>query len=174
MNKSFKNILRPSAVAALMIAATLFLAHSADADQALTIDLNGVLPLALRAPAKDVIVGNPAIADVSMQSPDHLVLIGKQAGRTRLLVLDANHKVVLNQIIIVTEGDVGMVSVYGPRGGTMTQSDYACGYHCSVISGPASSNSGGGGIVGGSNGSGSSSGNYGSDNGSGTAPATTQ
>jgi len=171
MNKSFKTILCLFAAAALVTISVPFLAPPANADQALTIDLNGALPLALKVPAKDVIVGNPAVADVSLQSPDHLVIIGKQAGRTRLLVLDANQKVVLNQIIIVTEGDVGMVSVYGPRSGTMTQSDYACGYHCSAIgSGSGSSNGGGAGSsTGGSIGGSSSGGNYGNDNG--TSPA---
>ncbi|MFC5415189.1 pilus assembly protein N-terminal domain-containing protein [Dongia soli] len=120
----------------------LFLASQAKADSVLAVDLNGARSIGLNAAANDVIVGNPAVADVSLQAPDHLVVIGKQAGRTRVIAMDAAQKVLFNQIIVVVAGDEGMVTVTGPRKGNIVQNDYACATHCSAIPGGSGSGSG--------------------------------
>lgn len=113
----------------------LVFAGAAKADSVLAVDLNGARSIGLKAAANDVIVGNPAVADVSLQAPDHLVVIGKQAGRTRVIAMDSAQKVLFNQIVVVVAGDEGLVTVTGPRKGNIVQNDYACTTHCSAIPG---------------------------------------
>src|SRR2546422_11637821 len=133
MNKSFMIGSRRLFATGFVLLCTMGSGLMAKAESTLAIDLDGARSLTLKAPAEDVIIGNPAIADVTLQSPTHRVIIGHQPGRTRLLALDANQKTILDQIIIVTTGDAGLVTVYGPRHGTMSQDSYACGYHCTLM-----------------------------------------
>ena len=45
--------------------------------------------LRISAPAATVIIGNPGVADVTIQDPQTLVLTGKSYGQTNLIVLDS-------------------------------------------------------------------------------------
>ena len=134
MKKSFMSRMPIQLMAALFVLG-LALTDAAKAESVLAVDLNGARNISLKAAANDVIVGNPAVADVSLQAPDHLVVIGKQAGRTRIIAMDAAHKVLFNQVIVVVAGDEGLITVTGPRKGNIVQNDYACAIHCSAIPG---------------------------------------
>ena len=69
----------------------------------------------LDRPAAEIVVGNPSIADVSVQSSKLLVVTGKSFGETNLIVMDADGKVVANRQLIVQEPRTGFVTMY--RGG---------------------------------------------------------
>ena len=69
----------------------------------------------LDRPAAEIVVGNPSIADVSVQSGKVLVVTGKSFGETNLIVMDADGKVVANRQLIVQEPRTGFVTMY--RGG---------------------------------------------------------
>jgi hypothetical protein len=142
MNKSF---MRAAILGFTSLSALVVLQPAAKADQVLSIPLASVKILQLQQPARDVIIADPGIADITMQAPDRMVLIGKQAGRTSLIVLDANQKVLLSRMVVVSDGDGGLVVVHGPRGGTMSQDSYACAEHCNLIPGSGIGGSGGGG-----------------------------
>jgi len=62
--------------------------------------------------ASEIVVGNPSIADVSVQSGQVLVVTGKSFGETNLIVMDADGKVVANRRLIVQEPRTGFVTVY--------------------------------------------------------------
>jgi hypothetical protein len=66
----------------------------------------------LDRPAAEIIVGNPSIVDVAVQSGKVLVATGKSFGETNLIVLDADGKVVVNRRLIVQEPRVGFVTMY--------------------------------------------------------------
>jgi hypothetical protein len=66
----------------------------------------------LDRPAAEIVVGNPSIADVSVQSGKLLVVTGKSYGETNLIVMDADGKVVANRKLIVQDPRVGAVTVY--------------------------------------------------------------
>ena len=66
----------------------------------------------LDRPAAEIVVGNPSIADVSVQSGKLLVVTGKSFGETNLIVMDADGKVVANRQLIVQEPRTGFVTVY--------------------------------------------------------------
>jgi hypothetical protein len=69
--------------------------------------------------AAQLIVGNPAIADVSAQSPRLLVVTGKSYGTTNLIALDSAGREIFNARLGVREGDKRQVTLYK---GTMRQS----------------------------------------------------
>ena len=56
-------------------------------------------------------VGNPSIADVSVQSGKVLVVTGKSYGETNLIVMDADGKVVANRKLIVQDPRAGAVTL---------------------------------------------------------------
>jgi hypothetical protein len=79
----------------------------------------------LERPAAEIVVGNPSIADVSVQSGKVLVVTGKSFGETNLIVMDADGKVFINRLLIVQEPRTGFVTVYrGPARQTLHCSPY--------------------------------------------------
>jgi Flp pilus assembly secretin CpaC len=67
----------------------------------------------LRLPTKvaEFIIGNPSIADVSIQSADLLVVTGKSFGITNVIALDAERKVITEARVIVVRDEVRVVNV---------------------------------------------------------------
>src|SRR4029078_3155061 len=53
--------------------------------------------LRLPRPATEVIIGNPSIADVTLQDGNLLVVTGKTFGITNILALDPDHKIIKDQ-----------------------------------------------------------------------------
>jgi Flp pilus assembly secretin CpaC len=62
--------------------------------------------------AAQIIVGNPAIADVAAQSPRLLVVTGKSYGATNLIVLDREGLQTYHARLAVGEGRAQQVTVY--------------------------------------------------------------
>ena len=144
MNKSFMRL--TFSIALVAFAMLVAGERLAQADQVVSIPLNDAEKLKIKGTAKDVILANPAVADVTMLTPDQLIIIGKQAGRTTLLILDAEQKVIFNGMVVVSDGSGGLVTVHGPGG----QNSYACAQNCTLIqgaNGTVTGGSGGGGAV---------------------------
>ncbi len=62
--------------------------------------------------AAEIVVGNPSIADVSVQSGKVLIITGKSFGETNLIVIDADGKLIINRRLVVQEPRTGFVTVY--------------------------------------------------------------
>ena len=116
--------------AALFLTAILATAVAGSAAAAaagtLAVHLDESVRVALRAPAQSVVVGNPAIADVSVVDARTLLVLGKGYGVTNLVVMDRVGRVLLNREIVVSAADAGRVSIW--RGGAST--NYACSPRC--------------------------------------------
>lgn len=67
--------------------------------------------LHLDRPVRHVIVGNPAVADVTVQDPRLIVVFGRQAGGTSLSLLDAKGTPVFEAPVVVGGGGDGVVAV---------------------------------------------------------------
>jgi Flp pilus assembly secretin CpaC len=80
----------------------------------------------LPRPASEIIIGNPAIADVSVQGGTLLVVTGKTFGITNIIVLDADRNVIQDQRILVQRDDAKVVNL---QRGTQRQS-YNCTPQC--------------------------------------------
>jgi hypothetical protein len=82
----------------------------------------------LRLPraASEIIVGNPSIADVTLQDGNLLVVTGKTFGITNVIALDADHNVIQDQRVMVERDDRKIVNLHkGSQRFT-----YACTPNC--------------------------------------------
>ena len=87
---SFK-VGQTSIAIALLIAAGLSAAAPARADEAgapISVKINMARILRIGSPAATVVIGNPGVADVTIQDPQTLILTGKNYGQTNMIVLD--------------------------------------------------------------------------------------
>jgi Flp pilus assembly secretin CpaC len=82
--------------------------------------------LRLPRPAAEIIVGNPAIADISVQSGNLLVITGKTFGITNIIALDADRNVIQDQRVLVKRDEAKVVNL---QRGTQRQS-YNCTPQC--------------------------------------------
>lgn len=100
--------------AALLLSASLFAPLPAIAQDggAVTVNVNMARVLRISAPATTVIVGNPGIADVTIQDPMTLILTGKSYGQTNLIVLDGRGEPIADTLIDVTQMQAGVMTVY--------------------------------------------------------------
>ncbi len=76
--------------------------------------------------ASTVIVGNPAIADVSVSNSNTLVVFGRSYGTTNLIALDATGRQIANLDVNVTAASTGIMTVNKGTG----QFSYACAPNC--------------------------------------------
>ncbi len=96
--------------AGLMIAS---LAPVAAADSApVSVQVNMARILRIDAPASTVIIGNPGVADITIQDPQTLVLTGKSYGQTNLIILDASGNPIADTLIRVTQDLTDIVTMY--------------------------------------------------------------
>ena len=82
--------------------------------------------LRLPRPATEVIIGNPSIADVSLQGGNLLVVTGKTFGITNVIALDAERNVIQDQRVLVERDGARVVNVYK---GSERQT-YSCTPNC--------------------------------------------
>ncbi len=78
-------------------------------------------------PADVVIIGNPAIADATIQDSQTLIITGHSYGSTNLIVLDAAGQAIADEIVTVTAPDDQVVTVYRRA----SRQTYSCTPDCS-------------------------------------------
>ncbi|KIL99714.1 hypothetical protein CCC_03886 [Paramagnetospirillum magnetotacticum MS-1] len=100
----------PPLLAALVWAAP----QAAQASEALELPLGGAIVLPMRGGVRTVVVGNPAIADVSVDGPGSVTVFGKGPGATSLVALDAGGGVLAERQVVVLAGGANSVTLrYG-------------------------------------------------------------
>lgn len=106
---------RPSTLLALIAGATLLAAAMLDATSARADDLfvkyDQSQLLRLPRPVADIIIGNPTIADVSVQGGTLLVITGKSFGITNIIALDSERNVIQDQRVVVQRDEVKIVNL---------------------------------------------------------------
>lgn len=113
---------------AAAVAAVLTLVSTAAA-QPLAVHLDQSTRVTLPSAARDVVVGNPAIADVAILDGRNILVLGKSYGVTSLMVTDIRGRTILNTQVVVSAADDGRVSFYrGPQVQT-----YACAQRCEAV-----------------------------------------
>ena len=63
-------------------------------------------------PANIVIIGNPAIADATIQDSQTLIITGRSFGTTNLIVLDSAGKAIADQIVRVSSANDDVVTLF--------------------------------------------------------------
>lgn len=94
----------------------------------------------LRLPqdAAHIVVGNPSVLDVTVETPRMLFLFGKKPGETNLTILDANRKEILSRPVVVTAEDDRHVTVHASsKNGTgSVETIYSCAGRCAKVMAP--------------------------------------
>lgn len=97
-------------IAALL--AVMTLATPVRAGTGIQVTMNQAKIVKLSRPADTIVVGNPAIADASVQDALTIVLTGKGFGVTNLVVLDINGKPIIDEQLTVVRQDASSVRIY--------------------------------------------------------------
>jgi len=100
--------------AALGLVGMLAASGTAIADSSLAIDVDDAKLVKLGGEPSTVVVSNPLFADASIQG-SKLIVIGKNTGRTKIIVLDFDGKQLANMMVNVQRTEARVLSVF--RGG---------------------------------------------------------
>jgi hypothetical protein len=123
MSAAFWRSLRLSVATALLLAVAPAFAES----EVVSVDADQARIMRMPQGAATIVIGNPLIADATLQGGNILVLTGKGYGTTNLLVLDRGGRVILDRIVQVeTPKSADLVVVYR---GTKRES-YSCAPEC--------------------------------------------
>ncbi len=119
-------MIRSLAAAVLLMTSVTAAGVAAAQSAPLNIQIDRSQRVALRGAAGSVIVGNPAIADVTVVDSHTLFITGKGYGVTEVVAVDAIGRTVFESQVIVTGGSSGSVRVW--RGARATE--MACAASC--------------------------------------------
>ena len=102
---------RSSIVIAALLVAASFVAP-AMAGAGIEVTMNQAKIVKLSRPADTIVVGNPAIADASVQDASTIVLTGKGFGVTNLVVLDTDGSPIVDEQVTVVRQAASSVRIY--------------------------------------------------------------
>ena len=125
-------LFRSAFVAAVLAIAPLGVPGAFAQDQdAVTVTVNANMARVLRinAPAATVIIGNPAVADVTIQDPQTLILTGKSYGRTNMIILDSLGDPIADTIVEVAQLKNDTVTVFSGA----QRTSVACAPNCQPV-----------------------------------------
>ncbi|MBS4019603.1 MAG: pilus assembly protein N-terminal domain-containing protein [Dechloromonas sp.] len=105
------NLLSLGAAAACLAAAALT-GGPARAEGGIPILMNEAKIVKLARPADTIVVGNPEIADASVQDATTIILTGKGFGVTNLVVMDETGTPIVDEQIFVSRQDAKSVRIY--------------------------------------------------------------
>jgi Flp pilus assembly secretin CpaC len=103
-------ITKKSLLAAAAVAAIAAALPAAAEPISVTVDQAKVMRVS--RPADIVIIGNPAIADATIQDNQTLIITGHSYGTTNLIVLDSNGQAIADELVTVGPQNEQVVSVY--------------------------------------------------------------
>ena len=104
---------KASAFALLLLAAALLAAPAASAaGEELAVVMDQAKLLKLPEKVSTIVIGNPLIADVAVQSGGLVVVTGKGYGSTNMIVLDRTGAVLMERSIVVRGATDHTVAVY--------------------------------------------------------------
>jgi Flp pilus assembly secretin CpaC len=86
-------------------------AGAAGAERTIRVQADAAVTIDLGAEAKTVLVANPAIADVTPVNGQKLIVLGRGAGQTGLLIFDEAGKPLLEATVLVTPSRQWAVTV---------------------------------------------------------------
>ena len=112
----------------LFAAAALVAAASPAAAGQVWLTIDHVRPYEIERPAGEIVIGNPGIADVTVQDKTRILLFGKAPGVTNMYIFDEQGKAIENLIVRVSASTAGMLTFH--RGAERTT--YACTNECSA------------------------------------------
>jgi len=112
----------------LILLPMLVLASAAAMADGLNINWREARVVKLDKPATSVVVGDPTVADVTLETPTTVVVFGKTPGETNILVLSNEQELLLDWPVVVSPVNDRHVTVLNAQGEEApTEVLYACG-----------------------------------------------
>jgi len=121
---------RPSRTLLLAVAASLSTLASAHASDRVVLDVSQSRYFVLPGAAASVVVGDPAVADVTVLSAHSVVISAKKYGGTEVMAFDHGGRLLLDKAVMVAPGDTGRLTLH--RGVAATE--FACSNGCVALS----------------------------------------
>lgn len=87
-------------------------AIAAEAGAPVTVKVNMARILRIGSPAATVVIGNPGVADVTIQDPQTLILTGKSYGQTNVIVLDQKGNPIADTLVEVVQEQANLVTMF--------------------------------------------------------------
>lgn len=120
-----------------LAAATLAMPGPVQADQSIKLTqtndrshikvrINEVTLVKLKEDIADALIGNPAIADITIQSSSSFVITGKSYGQTNMILLDKSGRTIFNRAIAVDDSKGNIVRIQ--KGAARVS--YTCNPNC--------------------------------------------
>lgn len=97
---------------AMLIAVAMLAAAPASASETIRVLINQAKIVKLARPADTIVIGNPNIADASVQDASTIVLTGKGFGVTNLVILDRDGMPIVDEQIVVSRSVADSVRIY--------------------------------------------------------------
>ena len=94
------------------LAGVVAFAASATATEPISVIVDRAKVLHISQPADVVIIGNPAIADATIQDSQTLIITGRSFGTTNLIILDKQGQSIADNIVTVEPSNDQVVTVY--------------------------------------------------------------
>ncbi len=107
------------------ILAGAVLAGGAHAD-GLSVKIDQTVPIRLERPAATIVVGNPAVADITAQNNKLFFVVGRTMGTTNVVAVDESGNQIANVVVNVTSPDKGQVMLHR----STARVSYSCAPNC--------------------------------------------
>jgi Flp pilus assembly secretin CpaC len=114
-------LLRSLAIAILLVPASAF-AAPAPTGGAIPVNIDQAKLIRLPERVATIVVGNPLVADITLQPGGVIIVTGKSYGATNFVAMDRNGEVLVDRIIVVESPADRIVTVY--RG--IERESYSC------------------------------------------------
>jgi hypothetical protein len=114
-------LLRSLAIGIVLVPALAFAAPAPTAG-AIAVNIDQAKLIRLSERAATIVVGNPLVADITLQPGGVIIVTGKSYGVTNFIAMDRNGEVLVDRIILVETAADAIVTVY--RG--IERESYSC------------------------------------------------
>jgi Flp pilus assembly secretin CpaC len=122
---------RPTVLWPAMALLAIATGRAAVAAEALSVTIDHAKVMHISRPADIVIVGNPGIADATIQDQQTLIITGRSYGSTNLIVLDSSGKAIVEETLTVEPSNDNVVAVYKTVDKRLTRQTFSCTPDCS-------------------------------------------
>jgi Flp pilus assembly secretin CpaC len=110
-----------------ILVSMLVLASSAALADGLNLNWREARVVKLAKPATSVVIGDPTVADVTLETPTTVIVFGKTPGETNVIVLSGEQELLLDWPVIVSPVTARHVSVVSSGATAPAETLYACG-----------------------------------------------
>src|ERR1700712_5574179 len=105
------SLLRALAIAVLLVPASAF-AAPVPTGGPIAVNIDQAKLIRLPERAASIVIGNPLIADITLQPGGVIIVTGKSYGATNFVAMDRNGEALLDRIILVESAADPVVTVY--------------------------------------------------------------